>query len=81
VNPTAGKRDFGSYYTPEIRERARWVFGPFMKKWGYELPAEWGKPPVSLWSEILFHGLAVYRNVRRRHRRSRPPARAQAADG
>jgi hypothetical protein len=67
VNPTAQKRDFCSYYTPEIREHARWIFGPFLRKWGYEFPPEWGVASVPLPNQVLFRGLAVYRNLRRRY--------------
>ncbi len=42
VNKTREKKDFISYYTPEIQEQAKRIFGPFMKKWGYEIPREWG---------------------------------------
>ncbi|MEM6396380.1 MAG: sulfotransferase family 2 domain-containing protein [Bacteroidota bacterium] len=35
-NSTAGRAtDYLSYYTPETHERAKKVFGPLMKKWGY----------------------------------------------
>src|SRR5690349_8896331 len=40
-NKTKGKDHFLTYYTPEIRERAVFVFGPFMEKWGYSFPPEW----------------------------------------
>jgi len=43
VNPTgARQRDFAYYYPPETWGRARRVFGPYMEKWGYGFPAEWG---------------------------------------
>jgi hypothetical protein len=46
-NQTAGKRkDFASYYNDKAIERAKHVFGPFMKKWDYEFPVEWGDAPV-----------------------------------
>lgn len=34
------------YYTPEALARARSVFGPFMERWSYELPPEWGGVPA-----------------------------------
>jgi hypothetical protein len=71
VNPTADKSGFRSYYTPGIRNRTGWVFGPFMKKWGYAFPTRWGTVPVPLWSQGLFRGLAIYRNLRWRYGRSR----------
>jgi LPS sulfotransferase NodH len=43
VNPTAARsRDWRDYYPPHTRARARRVFGPYMERWGYEFPAEWG---------------------------------------
>lgn len=42
-NTTAGKsRDFLQYYTPKTVERAKLVFGPLMRQWGYAFPEEWG---------------------------------------
>jgi hypothetical protein len=42
LNKTEGKKaDWPSYYTHDIRRQAQRVFGPFMKKWGYEFPPEW----------------------------------------
>jgi hypothetical protein len=63
LNRTAERRrDFAGYYTPEIRDRARWVFGPFMRRWGYEFPAEWGPAPASRLNELHYEAL---RSVRR----------------
>lgn len=59
VNKTGRKRDdFLLYYTPEIYDQARRVFGPFMKEWGYELPPEWGGSSVPWSSQAQFHILA-----------------------
>jgi hypothetical protein len=47
-NRTAEKKpDYLSYYNAEAIERAKYVFGPYMKKWGYEFPPEWGDAPVT----------------------------------
>lgn len=58
-NKTGDKRDFISYYTPDIQDQAKKVFSPFMKKWNYEFPSEWGDNSVSTLSEIEFylHGI------------------------
>ncbi len=49
VNRTTDKRsDFASYYPPELIQRAKWVFGPYMEKWGYRLPPGWGKFPAPI---------------------------------
>ncbi|TCK18171.1 hypothetical protein DFR30_1442 [Thiogranum longum] len=54
-NRTGGKaNDYLSYYTPETIARAKWVFGPYMKKWGYAFPEEWGEVNVSWWNQLEF---------------------------
>jgi hypothetical protein len=64
-NITEGKRkDFISYYnTDEVIERAKKVFGPFMKKWGYEFPSEWGYSKVSWLSQIQLHCVNMIRKM------------------
>lgn len=38
-NKTSGRDvDYLSFYTADIRDRARLVFGPIMKDWGYDFP-------------------------------------------
>lgn len=58
-NRTGGKKDFLSYYTPEIQDQAKKVFGPYMKKWGYEFPSSWGDSsiPLSRQAEFYLHGI------------------------
>jgi hypothetical protein len=42
-NKTQGRNaDWTLYYTPLTIEKAKRIYGPFMKKWGYEFPTEWG---------------------------------------
>lgn len=65
ANPTAGKADFTTFYPPSIRSRARWVFGPFMAKWGYAFPDNWKDQEAPFLSQVLFHLLSIYRNSRR----------------
>ncbi len=73
-NLTRGKeKHFASYYTPEIIPRAKWVFGPFIREWGYEFPAEWGNEPVPLSSRVLYHCCNVFRSIYWRHLRLRVP--------
>jgi hypothetical protein len=51
ANVTPGReRDFVSYYTPKAIKRAAWVFGPYLREWGYEFPPEWGDVKVPWWS-------------------------------
>lgn len=47
VNKTSDKeKDPFSYFTPETQMQAKAIFGPFMKKWGYDFPVEWGDSSV-----------------------------------
>lgn len=60
-NKTPGReKKFLTYYnTPVVIKRAKHVFGPFMKKWGYEFPPEWEDYNVS-WlqqTEFKFYNL------------------------
>ncbi len=63
-NKTADKEsDFFSYYnTPEVRERAMRVFGPYMKQWGYEFPTAWGPGAISWRTRTEFTLLNFFRN-------------------
>ena len=57
------KRDFWTYYTPEIIPRARRIFGPYMKQWGYEFPAEWGDRSVPWWNQLEFDIFNIFRRL------------------
>ena len=71
-NVTGGRRrDFAAYYTPETIGRAKWVFGPFMRRWGYGFPSEWGEARLSRWAEAQFRVLGVLRAFYWRHLRFR----------
>lgn len=64
VNKTEAKNnDFLRYYTADIIPHAKFVFGPFMRKWGYELPLEWGEDASPRWHDWLFEALAVPRTL------------------
>jgi hypothetical protein len=52
---------FTDYYSARARRRAFHVFGPYMRRWGYEFPSDWGVPPRSTLDEVgytVFNGLA-----------------------
>lgn len=66
VNRTGQKSDFLSYYTPDIRRRAQCIFGPFLKRWGYELPAEWKLPPAPATDELAYRATVAAKNLYRR---------------
>ena len=64
-NRTAAReQDFLSYYdTPELINRAKWVFGPYMKKWGYAFPEAWGDSSISPLQQLEFQFLDIFRNL------------------
>ena len=62
VNRTAEKSDdFWSYYTPEIRNQAVKRFGPFMERWSYGFPSDWGDTSVTFSSRFLFEIMGLFR--------------------
>lgn len=55
VNRTVAKRKhYTEFYTPDTYAQAARCYGPFMKKWRYEFPAEWGPIEVPRSSEFQF---------------------------
>lgn len=72
VNRTSGKgRDYASYYTPEIIPRAKRVFGPYMRQWGYEFPAAWGTTTVPWRHQAEFEFYNLFRGIYWRYLRAR----------
>ena len=72
VNPTAKKgKNFISNYSPQTIRRAKWVFGPFMQKWGYEFPQEWGGWSVSWLNRMEFEFFNIFRTFYWRYLRTR----------
>ena len=63
---TAGKAPWKEYYPPHTRSRAAFVFGPFMNRWGYSFPEEWGIQGVPQNAEIIYRGKVVTKNAARR---------------
>lgn len=59
VNKTTGKLNFLDYYTPSIRKRAAYIFGPFMSQWGYDFPADWCVKRSSFVSKIMFEAAGI----------------------
>ncbi len=63
VNKTKGKSSYIDYYdNEEVVKNAVEIFGPFMKKWGYSFPSQWGDVKVSLKSLVKFK---IYENLRK----------------
>lgn len=55
VNRTKGKeRSYLDFYTPDIYQQAIRYYGPFMRKWGYEIPKLWGDVKIPLLSQVQF---------------------------
>jgi len=64
VNKTKGKgKVYLDYYEPEIIGQAKVVCGPFMKKWGYDFPEDWGGYEHTLVDEIHYWLLNRLRKV------------------
>lgn len=64
VNRTKGRmREFGPYYPPDLRRRVQWVFGPYMRQWGYSFPSDWPEAKPSPGSGTMFRLLAIFRRV------------------
>jgi len=43
-NKTEKKAAAATYFdTPKVIEHAKYIFGPFMQKWGYQFPENWGE--------------------------------------
>jgi hypothetical protein len=72
INRTAERDgEFIAHYTPETIRRAKGVFGPFMKKWGYAFPSEWGDSTIRWWHQTEFEVLNLFRFFYWKHLRSR----------
>jgi hypothetical protein len=55
VNRTSGKSSqFWDCYTEEIRPRAMRLYWPYMRRWGYSFPPEWGEPQTDRIAEFKF---------------------------
>lgn len=54
LNKTIDKNEYIRYFTPDIYERAFKIFGPFMKKYNYSFPEEWGVAKISKWDFLSY---------------------------
>lgn len=62
MNKTQDRRsDWQAYYSPAIIDQAKHKFGPFMRRWDYEFPLEWGASGVKLTDELSYRMLAQAR--------------------
>jgi len=68
ANKTVGKNnDLLSYYTNDIKEIAIAVFGPFLEKYNYSFPEEWGEVKIPLKSKLEFLVLGVLRKLNQKY--------------
>jgi len=64
ANRTAGKREsMSDYYTEEIRKHTIYVFGPFLIKYNYSFPEDWGKINIPLLSTLKFKFMGLLREI------------------
>lgn len=64
TNKTEEKgEDYVSYYGRDLIPRAKFVYGPYMRKWGYEFPPEWGGDSPPRWHDWLYEALGVPRTL------------------
>lgn len=79
MNRTQGRKpDWESYYTLEIIQQAQRVFGPFIKKWGYEFPAGWGDCQITWLSQVEYQMVGLARRLYLTHFRYSDKAYAKA---
>lgn len=49
------------YYTAELVPQAQRVFGPFMTRWGYNMPTSWGDYRHRRWDEMQYRLVCLLR--------------------
>jgi len=55
VNKTKGKNSsYEDFYASDIYQRAAACYGPFMEKWDYSFPGEWGEVAIPRMSRLQF---------------------------
>ena len=63
LNKTNEKKErWETYYTKDIIDQAKKICGPFMEKWGYDFPPEWGDYKTSLSSKLEYYLVSQIRN-------------------
>ena len=68
ANKTAGKKKgLSEYYTDEIKGKAIAVFGPFLEKYNYSFPEDWGKVKAPIVSKIQFQILGFLRKTNQKY--------------
>ena len=68
ANKTANKKkDLADYYTEDIKRQAIHVFGPFLNKYNYSFPQDWGKVETPLISKIQFKIMGILRKMNEKY--------------
>ena len=68
ANKTVGKNnDLSTYYTNDIKEISIAVFGPFLEKYNYSFPEEWGAVKTPFKSKLEFLVLGVLRKLNQKY--------------
>ena len=68
TNKTAGKNnDLLGYYTSDIKEISIAVFGPFLEKYNYSFPEEWGVVKIPFKSKLEVLVLGVLRKINQKY--------------
>jgi len=63
-NVTASRADdFFQYYTKRTRQRAKWVFGPYMDKWRYSFPPNWDMEGVGPINNMVYRAVNAFRSL------------------
>ena len=75
INKTEERGTYLDYYPDDLRAHAARIFGPYMEKWGYALPADWVGVKVPRSAVVYFRLRGVIRYLARRYlRRPANPA-------
>lgn len=73
ANKTVGKKtDISLYYTEEIKEKAIYIFGPFLEKYNYSFPETWGQVKVPIISKFYFMILGFLRKINQKYIKKHP---------
>ena len=68
ANKTIGKKkELSEYYTEEIKQQAICVFGPFLEKYNYSFPENWGMVKVPYLSILKFKLFGVLRKINEKY--------------
>jgi hypothetical protein len=63
--------NYDTWYTPDTVKQAKRVFGPFMKRWDYKYPADWGEMEVPWIHEVQYTFAHLARSVYWKYLRGR----------